>query len=197
MSNPFVARLTRRRRSHRRHHRRGGRRRRSNPSLSSFTKGNMLETIGGGAIGFFAARMLPANVPMLSQYNNGIIGYGLNLASGMLAAWGLKKVWSPSAAKGALIGAGVAVAARIYEEKVSPAGGGTAGLGDLGYYIADGFPARWGNPSAGPFAQFPGVPYGSAPMLPTAASAVKAGQAAAAMAAGPAASGSGNWGGNF
>jgi len=173
----------RRRSSHRRHHRRG---RRRNPSLREFTSGSMVEKIGGAAVGFFGARMIPENVAFLAQYNTGWTGYALDLGVGLGLAWGLSKFWSRSAGNYAMIGAGLAVLARIVTEQLgssTPAAAASQSMsGDLdfnlSYYTTGPFPFPQG--SGGPYPQFPGTPYlpGGAPI--TSASAVRAGAAAAA-----------------
>lgn len=162
--------------------------------MSSLTSGSMVQLVGGGAIGFFGSRFIPQNLPMLSDYNTGIVGYGLNALSGLALAWGLGKVWGRSARTGALVGTGIAVLSRIIVEKFSSTGASVSGLGDLsydlGYYTSDHFPFPQGA-SGGPYNRFPGNPYGTTAMLPTAASAVNAGAAAAAAALPAAAGGSG------
>jgi len=202
MSNPTVFPLRRRRRHHHRRRRSNGRRR-SNPSIRELTSGNMLSLVGGGAAGFFGARMIPQNLPMLSQYNTGFVGYALNALSGLGVSMLLGKFVSRSARTGALVGTGVAVVARFVTDRFS--GSSMSGLGDmdydLSYYTSERFPFPQGV-AGGPYQQFPGNPYGAAPMLPTAASAVNAGAAAAraALPAGGAGQGgdsrypaNGNW----
>jgi hypothetical protein len=202
------------RRSRRRHHRRVNRhhRRRSNPSLKELASGSMVSMVAGGAIGFFGARMLPQNLPFLSSYNSGITGYLLNAGSGLAISALLGKFWNRQAGVGALVGAGVAVIARVITDNMGGATPSTtagasaavAGLGadldfDLGYYINE-FPFPQGA-SAGPYGQFVGTFRGGSPMVPTNASAVNAGAAAAAHAlpAGTPASpaGGGNWSSNW
>lgn len=184
-----------RRRSSRRHHRRVNRhhRRRSNPTLKELTSGSMISMVGGAGIGFFGARMIPQNVPFLSQYNSGIMGYGLNVISGLGISWALSKFWNRQAGIGALIGTGVAVIARFVTDQMGTATPSTqanttaavSGLGadldmDLGYYIEQ-FPFPQGD-SAGPYGFPLGTPFASTPFANTNASAVRAGQAAAAAA---------------
>ena len=166
----------------------------------------MVQLVGGGAAGFFGSRFIPENLPMLSQYNVGFVGYGMNALAGLAIAWGLGKVWGRSARTGALVGTGVAVLSRIVVEKFSSSpAASVSGLGDLsfnlGYYTSDHFPFPQGA-SGGPYQQFPGQPYGQTAMVPTAATAVRAG-ATAATAALPAAAmpaaggGGGRWGSNW
>jgi len=174
-----------------RHHRR----RRSNPSLRELTSGSMISMIGGGAIGFFGARMIPQNLPFLASYNSGITGYALNAGSGLAISWVLGKFWNRQAGVGALVGAGVAVLARIITDQMGTATPSTqagasaavSGLGsdldfDLGYYIGDRFPFPQGN--GGPYDLYPGSPYlpAAGPFPATSAAAVRAGAAAAAAA---------------
>lgn len=188
-SNPFFGLMGPRRRRHHRRHRSHSRGRRRNPSLRSFTSGGMLAKVGGGAVGFLAARMIPQN--LLPQYNTGFTGYALNAVSGVAASWLLGKVWNRDAEVGGYIGTGVAVLSRVLVDKFNIGGGG--GMSgdldfDLGYYVSDRFP--FPQDAGGPFPNFPGSPYlANAPFAATSAAAVRAGQAAAAAlpaVAGPA-----------
>jgi hypothetical protein len=177
-----------RRRSVNRHHRR------RNPSgIGSLDSGGILEMSVGGGIGFLGARMIPQNLPFLASYNSGIPGYALNAASGGLLAWLLGRFWNKKAATGCLIGTAVAVIARVVTDMAGTAtpsttAGTTAamsGLGsdldfDLGYYITE-FPFPQGA-AGGPYQPFVGSPYQASPWSNTNASAVRAGQAAAAAA---------------
>ena len=157
-------------------------RRRRNPGLSSIIGGGggIVPLVVGGGVGFLAARMIPQN--FLANYNKGWAGYALNAVSGAAAGWLLGKFWSRQAAVGAYVGTGVAVLSRILVEQFNIGGGGgmTGDLDfDLGYYVSDRFPFPQGN--GGPYDSFPGSPYlANAPFGPTAAAAVRAGQAAAA-----------------
>ena len=212
--NPLMLFGAPKRRRHVRHHRRANRHhRRKNPdTIQSLTSGSMISMVGGGAIGFFGARMLPQNIPFLNNYNSGIPGYLLNAGSGLAISWLLKRFWNRQAGMGALVGTGVAVIARVITDNMGGATPSTtagtsaavAGLGsdldfDLGYYINE-FPFPQGA-SAGPYGQFVGTFRGGSPMVPTNASAVNAGAAAAAHAlpAGTPASpaGGGNWSSNW
>jgi hypothetical protein len=198
-SNPMFALAAPRR--HRKHHRRhrSSRGRRRNPSLRSFTSGSMLAKVGGGAVGFLAARMIPQN--LLPQYNTGFTGYALNAVSGVAASFLLGKIWNRDAAMGGYIGTGVAVLARVLVDKFNIGGGGGVSGDldfDLGYYVSDRFPYPQG--AGGPYDNFPGSPYlANAPFAATSAAAVRAGQGAAAAlpaAAGmgfPSGSGTGRW----
>lgn len=159
----------------------------------------MLAKVGGGAIGFLAARMIPQN--LLPQYNTGFTGYGLNALSGFGVSFLLGKIWDRDAAMGGYIGTGVAVLSRILVDKFNVGGGG--GMSgdldfDLGYYVSDRFPYPQG--AGGPFDNFPGSPYlANAPFAATSAAAVRAGQGAAAAlpaaagVSGPTANPSGRW----
>jgi hypothetical protein len=147
----------------------------------------MVSLIGGGAIGFFGARMLPQNIPGLSQYNTGIAGYALNAGSGLALSWLLKRFWNQQAATGALVGTGIAVVSRIIVEKFNASSGG--GMNgdldfDLGYYASDRF--TFPQSAGGPYDSYPGSPY-LPPSQVTAAAAVRAGQAAAIAALPPSA----------
>jgi hypothetical protein len=192
-------------------------RRRRNPgTMSELTSGSLIPGVVGGAAGFFGARFIPQNLPMISSYNNGIMGYGLNIISGLGISWLLSK-WKKAAGMGALIGTGVAVIARIVVDQSAapssaqaPAAQAAAmsGLGsdmdfDMGYYVSDGFPFPQGS-AGGPYAQFPGTPWaGAPPQLATSASAVRAGVMAAAAAmpaaatSSPAGATTDRWGNNW
>lgn len=149
--------------------------------------------VGGGAIGFFGARMIPQNLPVLSSYNSGITGYLLNVGSGLAISWALRRFWNRQAGMGALIGTGVAVIARFVTDQMGTATPSTqantsaavSGMGadldmDLGYYIEQ-FPFPQGA-SAGPYGFPIGTPYGALSPVASNASAVVAGRAAAAAA---------------
>ena len=202
-SNPFslFAAPRRRRRSHRRRANPHRRHRRRNPgaysAVKQFASGSMLSMIGGGAAGFFGARFIPQNVPFLAQYNTGLTGYALNIASGLGVSWAVSKFWNRQAGVGAMVGTGLAVLSRILVEQGNIAsGGGVSGDldFDLGYYIDDAYPFAQGA-AAGPYATFPGTPRSGYAALPTSASAVRAGHAAAAAVAALPAGSSGNAGG--
>lgn len=150
----------------------------------------MLSMIGGAAVGYFGARMIPQNIPQLAPYNSGWSGYALNVASGLGLAWLAKRFVNARAGMGVLVGTGVAVIARVITDN---AGGATpstqagaaaamSGMGsdldfDLGYYI-DTFPFPQGA-AAGPYGPFVGNPLGGRPAIATGATAVQAGQIAA------------------
>lgn len=147
----------------------------------------MLEKIGGAGAGFFGARFIPQNVSMLAQYNSGIAGYALNGLSGFAISVALSKFWSRTAGQYALVGTGLAVLSRIIVEKFGGAtpSGAAAMSGDLdfdlGYYVSERFPFPQGA-GAGPWDAFPGNPWGGGGYPATAATAVRAGQAAASAA---------------
>lgn len=182
--NPiFALSAPRKRRRHGRRMRRNGRRRRNPSELSSFTSGGMLQMVGGAAAGFFGANAIPSLVPQLAAYNQGVTGYVLNAASGLAIAWGLKKVWSPKAGMGALVGTGLSILLRIVKDNAGSTGSVTSAAmsGDLAYYVSDRFPYPQGND--GPYANFPGNASLANPPFPaTSAAAVRAGTAAAAAA---------------
>ena len=201
-SNPLfglMAPRKRRRRSSR--HRSSHRGRRRNPGFRSFAGGDLTAKIGGGAIGFLAARMIPQN--LLPTYNTGWTGYALNAGAGVAASFLLGKIWNRDAAVGGYIGTGIAVLSRVLVEKFNIGGGGGVSGDldfDLGYYVSDRFPYPQG--AGGPYDSFPGTPYlANAPFAATSAAAVRAGQGAAAAlpaaAAGgmgfPSGSGTGRW----
>jgi len=95
------------------HHRR---RRRSNPMLP-IPGGEFGKGIAGVLVGGFGCRIIPENVPYLSQYNNGWMGYGLNL----LATLGLAKLarWAagPKAEEGAWYGGILATGSRFVSDR--------------------------------------------------------------------------------
>lgn len=160
------------------------RRRRRNPDgVAGITTGRgIVPMIVGGGVGFLSARFIPQNLPFLKNYNTGWTGYAINAAVGGAVSWALGKFWSREAATGGYIGTGVAVIARIITEQFGGASNaGTSGdlEFDLGYYTSDRFPYPQG--PGGPYDQYPGTPYLAAgPFMPTNATAVRAGQAAAA-----------------
>jgi hypothetical protein len=183
-SNPLFALAPRRhrRRSSGRHRRRSHRRR-SNPGLSSFAQGGMLKMIGGAAAGFFGANALPSLIPQLAQYNVGVMGYGLNLGSGLLISWAAKRFVGPQAGLGALVGTGLSVLMRIIKDHAASTGSATSAAmsGDLAYYVSDRFPFPQGD--GGPYTLYPGNPSLLNPPFPaTSAAAVRAGSGAAAAA---------------
>jgi len=163
-------------------------RRRRNPGLRDFASGNMLQMIGGAGAGYFGARILPASLPMLAQYNTGIAGIGLNLGTGLGISWALSKFWGRQAGIGAMVGTGLAVAVRLYETYMAPpvaavvSAPAAAMSGDLGYYVSDRFPYPQG--TDGPYSAYPGSPFLANPPFPsTSASAVRAAAAASSVAA--------------
>ena len=183
----------RRRSNPRRSYRRYG-----NPMFAGMSTTDLLYMGGGALVNGIITRAVPASIPQLAQYNSGIQGYALNVVVGGAAAWGIGKV-NRRAGQGAWIGMIVAVGQRIVAEHfgsgaaapVAAAAAATPGMsGDmdfaLGYYTEESFPYPQG-PSGGPYPQFPGTPYaGQASYPSTAASAVRAGQAAAQAALAPA-----------
>ena len=191
-SNPLFA-LTAPRR-HRKHHRRArSRGRRRNPSMTGAlaTGTRLLPMIGGGALGFLAARMIPQN--LLPNYNKGFTGYLLNVGSGVVASYVVGELLfkNRQIAVGGYVGTGLAVLARIFVEQFNIGGGGGVSGDldfDLDYYLSDRFPYPQGN--GGPYDNYPGSPYlANAPFAATSAAAVRAGQGAAAAL--PAAAGQG------
>lgn len=185
-------------RGHRRRHNPRRNRSYGNPMFAGMTTTDLLYMGGGALVNGILTRALPASVPFLMPYNNGIQGYALNVVLGGAAAWGIGK-FNRRAGQGAWIGMIVAVGQRIVAEHfgagmAAPAAAqaaATPGMsGDLdfalGYYTEEGFPFPQGA-AAGPYGQFPGTPYAGQAAFPTTnASAVRAGQAAAAAALAPA-----------
>jgi len=170
------------RRANRHHHRR-----RHNPGFAGMSMSELVWMGGGALVNGIVCRAVPQMVPFLSQYNTGIAGYGLNIVTGALGAWGIGKV-NRRAGQGAWIGLVVAVGQRIIADNFgSGSAGESGGMSgdldfDLGYYVNEGFPFAQGS-GAGPYARFPGTPRTGTPAFPpTSASAVRAGQAAAAAA---------------
>jgi hypothetical protein len=180
------------------------RRRHRNPM--GINTGDLIPMGAGAVGGYFAARIIPSSISAIAQYNTGITGFLLNGATGFGVSLLLRK-WSPKAADGALLGTGLAIVVRAYETYMMPAvapapvaapAASASMSGDLGYYISEQFPMR-NSLSAGPYKGFFGTPRGGGSFTPTGATAVQAGQAAAAAAL-PAASGmsmdrwESNWG---
>lgn len=143
--------------------------------------GSTFSMIGGGAVGFLAARMIPQN--LLANYNKGWTGYALNAASGAVVGMLLHRFWNRDAGVGAYVGTGIAVLSRVLVEQFNIGGG--AGVSgdldfDLSYYVSDRFP--FPQDAGGPYMNYPGSPYlANAPFAATSAAAVRAGQAAAAI----------------
>lgn len=180
-SNPFRRRrrntgfLARSRNPIRRHHRR-----RRNPSLG--IPAQFGEKVGGALIaGVFGARMLPQM--LLKTSNSGIMGYAADAAGGGVVSWLMGRFIGPAWGEGGWIGTAVAVASRVISDKFSSSFGGASLSGDLdfdlGYYLSDRFPYYPGA-SMGPFKRFPGDRYMTPAPIPTTATAVQAGTAAAA-----------------
>jgi hypothetical protein len=177
--------------------RRYGRRRYSNPMFGGMSTSDLLYMGGGALVNGIITRAVPASIPQLAAYNSGIQGYALNAVVGGAAAWGIGK-FNRRAGQGAWIGMIVAVGQRIVAEHFGSGAAAPAAAaassgqmsGDmdfaLGYYAEEGFPFPQGA-SNGPWGTFPGTPYaGQAAFPTTSASAVRAGQAAAAAALAPA-----------
>lgn len=173
-----------------RHHRR-----RRNPS---FMNNQLFGLAGGAIVAGIGCRVIPQMVA--SGYNSGWTGYGLDAATGfVISRFGLRHInreWET----GGYVGTILSVASRIVSEKFGSTifGNGAGVSGDLafdmGYYMDESFPWR-GNSSMGPYPQYPGGRYALPAPVPTAATAVQAGQAAAAsvQAAGVASPASGSW----
>jgi hypothetical protein len=173
-------------------------RRYGNPMFAGMTTTDLLYMGGGALVNGIITRAVPASIPQLMQYNNGVQGYALNVVVGGAAAWGIGKI-NRRAGQGAWIGMIVAVGQRIVAEHfgsgmAAPAAAqaaATPGMsGDmdfaLGYYTEEPFPFAQGA-AGGPYGTFPGTPYaGQAAFPTTSASAVRAGQAAAQAALAPA-----------
>lgn len=138
--------------------------------------------IGGGALGFLAARLIPQN--LLPNYNKGWTGYAMNIGFGAAASYLVGEVLfkNRQVAIGGYVGAGLAALSRFIVEQFNIGGGGSVSGDldfDLGYYVSDRFPYPQG--AGGPYDNFPGTPYlANAPFGATSAAAVRAGQGAAA-----------------
>lgn len=195
-----------RRQHHRRHNRRRNPRRihhyrRRNP----FGIDSQLVGLAGGAIvAGIGCRVIPDMGP-LANYNSGWTGYALDAGVGWaISRFGLRHIdrnWEV----GGYVGTILAVASRIISEKFGSSlfPNGTDGMS---YYMDSPFPWR-GDPSQGPYTQFPGPRYALPAPVPTAATAVAAGQAAqaavqaagspaAAMASSPSQGQNGGWRGS-
>jgi len=143
----------------------------------------MLKLVGGAAAGFFGANAIPALVPQLAAYNQGVTGYVLTAGAGLGVSWLAKKFVGPQAGLGAMVGTGLALVLRLIKDYGANSGSATAAAmsGDLAYYGSDRFPYPQGD--GGPYAMFPGNPSLANPPFPaTSAAAVRAGAAAAAAA---------------
>jgi hypothetical protein len=148
--------------------------------------------MGGGAlVDGILCRTLPQMLSFLTPYNTGLMGYGLNAVTGGAIAFALGK-FNRRAGQGAWIGTIVAIGQRVISDHFgSGTAAATGGMSgdldmDLGYYTQEGFPYPQGA-AGGPYTQFPGTPYaGQAAFPTTSASAVRAGQSAAAAALNPA-----------
>jgi hypothetical protein len=92
------------------------RRRKSNPWIPVTGK-ELLYVSGGALAGGLGARIIPENTPGLSQYNNGLVGYGMNLAAGYavakLAGW----LFGAKAEEGALAGAILMTGSRFVSDR--------------------------------------------------------------------------------
>lgn len=171
--NNAMSYVARSRNPHRRHHRR------RNPSFG--LPAQFGQKVGGALIaGVFGARMLPQLI--LKDKNTGIMGYAADAAGGGIVSWAMGKFIGASWGEGGWIGTAVAVASRIISDKFGSSLG--AGLSgdldfDLGYYLSDKFPYYPGS-AMGPFQRFPGDRYLTPGAMPTTATAVQAGTAAAA-----------------
>ena len=183
MRSAPMRRYRRRRRSNPRRYRRH-----RNPSamFSGIGTKDLMWMGGGALVNGIACRAIPQMVPFLSGYNTGLTGYALNVGVGGVGAWAIGK-FNRRAGQGAWIGLVVALGQRIIADNFgSGSAGSSGGMSgdldfDLGYYISDRFPYPQG--PGGPYGQFPGTPYVGAPQFAnTSASAVRAGQAAAAAA---------------
>jgi len=120
------------------------RRRASNPF--GLPGGDILKTAAWAIAGGVATRALPQM--FLSQYNTGIMGYGMNLATAAGLAWVGERFLGSNASRGILIGGLVMVGGRIisdyFGKDVVTFGGGLLGAYgdpsfDLGLYEANQF----------------------------------------------------------
>ena len=107
--------------------------RRRNPGGESTS--SLIQQSIFGAAGAVGSRMLPQIV--LGSNNTGIMGYGANIVSGLILAWGGRKFFGRSAGNAALAGAGIALVLRLIQDftpwgsTVSLNGMGDAGMGIL------------------------------------------------------------------
>lgn len=153
----------------RRHHHR----RRRNPS---FVSSQIFGLAGGAIVAGLGCRIIPDM--LVPSYNEGWTGYGIDAVTGVLISrFGLRYI-SRDWETGGYVGTILSVVSRIASEKLGSTlfGNGTDGMS---YYMDSPFPWR-GDPSQGPYPQFPGGRYALPAPVPTAATAVQAGQAASA-----------------
>jgi hypothetical protein len=153
--------------------RRGGFRRR-NP----FGLDNQLVGLAGGAIvAGIGCRVIP-DMSFLASYNTGWTGYALDAGVGwVISRFGLRHInhnWEV----GGYVGTILSVASRIISEKFGSSIFGN-GTDSMSYYMDSPFPYR-GDASMGPYPMYPGGRYLGPAAVPTAATAVQAGQAASA-----------------
>lgn len=168
-------------RSHRRH----GRRLR-NPARAGFL-GGTISNVGSlmiwGTAGAVASRAIPAS--LLSSYNSGFTGYGLNLATAIVGGALVGRFAGSD--KGAKFTAGgvIATALRIFSDQFSNYASQFGLGGDLGFYIPNSFPVP--TSGSGPFllnAGYAGAsPAASGPVSAAAAVTPAAGASVAAPVA--------------
>lgn len=101
--NPFFG------KKRRHHHRR-------NPWVPGTSK-EVIELSGGALAGGLGARLIPENVPMISTYNSGIVGYGLNLLAGYVTAKVAGYLFNSTVEKGALAGAVLMTGSRFVSDR--------------------------------------------------------------------------------
>lgn len=110
----------------------------------------MLRVTGGALVGGIGARAIPENVPFVTQYNTGILGYGLNLFTTFLLAKLGKWASGPKAEEGVWIGGILMTAGRVVTDRFGKTivSFGATRLGNdpafnfhrLGKYVADNLP---------------------------------------------------------
>ena len=114
--NGLFAKASRRRRSNPMFGKKRRRSRRSNPLLP-IPGGEFGKGLAGVVVGGLGARLVPENVPFLSKYNNGVVGYGMNLVATILLAKVAKYFAGPKAEEGAYYGGILMTASRFVSDR--------------------------------------------------------------------------------
>jgi hypothetical protein len=147
-----------------------------------FGKG-LVGVVGGG----LGARLIPENVPFLSQYNNGFVGYGLNLLTTFLLAkvakWGLGAKAEEGAYYGGILMTGSRFISDRFGKQIVTFGGVRLGndpafnLRKMGYYTSAASNPLSPLPVPTPYANsgpVPPLPVGTPPGQPAALPAMSA-----------------------
>jgi hypothetical protein len=95
--------------------------RRHNPTGLASTIGSPKDLLTGsvaGLVSALATRQIPQLV--LAEKNTGVMGYGANFITALVATWAAGAFGGPAAGRGALIGGMVIVLDRVLSEQVSP-----------------------------------------------------------------------------